>query len=281
MKIGIFSGTFDPFHQGHEWIVRSCYKDYDQFIVLVGWHPDKNPAPVQERIALIKEKVNVDVETYDDLKDYLQKFKDDEVTLIRGIRNELDFAYEEQINNWHLTKPAIPNLKSIYLIPPRNLMQISSSKIKAEVSSLFETTTAGFAPVSEMQSFKDRIQYKPCKEITKAQEYYNLCLKAGIIKLADCISGDQVRQTLDSCPVDVVTSEIFHLEEVDISKITVFEGRYQSHTTSCGPIMVDVNYFDPYKSPIVIEGKHRFLDARERGDKTILAYVGHLVKNLT
>ncbi len=68
-RIAIYTGSFDPFHLGHEDVVRRAAKLFDQVIIGVGENPDKKPffAP-DRRVALIEKIVfdvsNISVESF-------------------------------------------------------------------------------------------------------------------------------------------------------------------------------------------------------------------------
>lgn len=257
LKIGVFSGSFDPPTKGHEWIIETAHDLFDEFYVLVGYHPRKTHRHDTEiRLVMLRdiapEGVFVDSLGKQSIRKYLKDLSDRknaEITLVRGIRNKTDFEYEKDINHYHSSKPDL-FLKQIYLIPPPHLENISSSQIREK-----------------------EVVYKDTPQMKKARKYYKLCLDAGIIQHPTTITGDQVRKTLDPYPFDVVSSEIFTLMRVDLYKLQVNGDRYQPCSASTGPVMVDL--FP--NGPTAIEGKHRVLDARKRGEKDILCYVGDLV----
>ncbi len=277
MRIGIFSGSFDPPTKGHEWIIQESYQSYDKFFVVIGHHPLKEfKYTPEQRLAMLEAFVPagvfVDFVGERSFRAYLKRLYNRhpaaEFTLVRGIRNAEDFEYEEQISTSYHEQPVIDGMKQVWLIPPPSLAGVSSSLVKS-------TNAAELLPDS--LRFRDgcsTVFYKACPKIAKARTYFETCVNAGIFKLADTISGDQVRKTLDPYPIDVVTSDVFVLSQVAIKDIHVFDDRYQPHSTSVGPIMVDYGQYAGIDGPMLIEGKHRLLDARERGEQTILAYVG-------
>lgn len=118
MKIGFYSGSFDPFTNGHLHIIRTACDIFDTVIVGIGVNPNKSRRyPVDSMKIAIEETLkqenmnNVKVISYDTLTvDIASQFHAN--YLIRGLRNDTDYAYEEnlaQINE------EISDLDTIYL----------------------------------------------------------------------------------------------------------------------------------------------------------------------
>ncbi len=129
----------------------------------------------------------------------------------------------------------------------------------------------------------DRTTFKDDKLVNKSRQNFERLLSAGILRLEETIEAYQVRKMLDPFPLDVVASDVFVLDEIPMDLIGTLGGRWVPCSRSFGPIIVDVNTVIGNDSEwghigdvMVIEGKHRLLDARERGEKTIKAYVGDL-----
>jgi pantetheine-phosphate adenylyltransferase len=115
----------------------------------------------------------------------------------------------------------------------------------------------------------------------KMRGHFRQLAQSGFISFSKTVTADQVRDMLDPFPRDVVASETFTLTTIPIDMVRPIGERYIPCSQSLGPIIVDVNevmrdhYDDPY---LIIEGKHRWLDAKERGEGTIMAWVGDKVK---
>ena len=103
MKVGFYSGSFDPFTNGHFHIAKASCQIFDKVIVGIGINSTKtkNYDIHQMKLAieetLKKENItNVQVITYQDLtveiaQTYHANF------LIRGLRNDTDYAFEENL----------------------------------------------------------------------------------------------------------------------------------------------------------------------------------------
>jgi len=114
----------------------------------------------------------------------------------------------------------------------------------------------------------------------KMRGHFRQLAQSGFISFSKTVTADQVRDMLDPFPRDVVASETFTLTTIPIDIVRPIGERYIPCSQSLGPIIVDVNEVmrDHYDDPnLIIEGKHRWLDAKERGEATIMAWVGNKV----
>lgn len=133
------------------------------------------------------------------------------------------------------------------------------------------------------QYYHHRIKYQEDPIAKKAREHFNKLIKNNMAACAELITSHEVRKLLDPFPYDVVSSDVFLLQEISIGPLYTVGTRHVSCSRSVGPIVVDMS--DPLaregfgKSgvPLVIEGKHRVLDARSRNEFKIIAWVGDKV----
>ena len=103
MQVGFYAGSFDPFTNGHLHVVEQSAKLFDKLVIGIGVHPEKERRFDKELMKEAIEKViarknldNVTVITYDNLSidvavEYGSTF------LVRGIRNGMDYEYEENM----------------------------------------------------------------------------------------------------------------------------------------------------------------------------------------
>lgn len=131
MKIGFYTGSFDPFTNGHLHVVLKSAELFDKVVVGIGINPkkarryDKDVMKKAIEEVLIREKVtNVTVISYDNLTvDAAKKYG--ATYLVRGIRNGIDYEYEE---NMASINEEISDLDTIY-IRAGKLGNISSSMV--------------------------------------------------------------------------------------------------------------------------------------------------------
>lgn len=132
MKIGFYAGSFDPFTYGHLHIIRKSAELFDKVIVGIGVNSNKTRNFNQEKMKNAIEKVltrenldNVSVLTYSNLSVDVAK-EHNATYLIRGIRNGMDYQYEENIA---LVNEEVSGLDTIY-IRSGKLGCVSSSLIR-------------------------------------------------------------------------------------------------------------------------------------------------------
>ena len=131
MKVGFYAGSFDPFTNGHLHVVTESAKLFDKVIVGIGIHPNKTRRFDQTLMQNAMEKVfaqnglnNVVVISYDNLS--IDVAKEYEATfLVRGIRNGMDYEYEE---NMASINEELSGIDTVY-IRAGNLGNISSSMV--------------------------------------------------------------------------------------------------------------------------------------------------------
>ena len=130
-RVGFYAGSFDPFTNGHLHVIEVSSRMFDKVIVGIGINTLKERRFDQTQMKEAIEKVmkanglkNVEVIAYDKLsvdaaKEYGANF------LIRGIRNGMDYDYEENIA---LINEEISGLDTIY-VRAGKLGALSSSMV--------------------------------------------------------------------------------------------------------------------------------------------------------
>jgi len=117
-KIAIFPGSFDPFHIGHESIVRRALPLFDKIIIMIGYNANKKSFfPVENRIKWINqvfdkvEKIEVRLHeglTVDFCKEVGARY------ILRGLRTSSDFEYERAIAQ--INKKMHPEIETVFLL---------------------------------------------------------------------------------------------------------------------------------------------------------------------
>lgn len=136
-KIGVYAGSFNPYHIGHENIRQKSEKVFDKVIILFAINPDKANKNFDE-LSIIKSIQNklpfIQIDLLPEhslLTDYLKKKNETtaDYTLIKGLRNGDDLSYEE--NQIFFMKNLYPELKVVFFICDEEFKHISSSAIRS------------------------------------------------------------------------------------------------------------------------------------------------------
>ena len=133
-KVGIYAGSFNPFHVGHLDILRQAQAVFVQVMIAVGRNPlkdgnEKEPLP-DGNPALTGATI---VQFSGLLTDYLNAldFENEhfDVFLVRGLRNGDDLQYEQ--NQLQFIEEMYPSVKAVFFICDRKFGHISSSSLRA------------------------------------------------------------------------------------------------------------------------------------------------------
>lgn len=132
-KKAVFTGTFDPFTNGHLNIVERGLLLFDHITIAVSYNEKKNTLfSLEERIALVQHSVKhlqqVSVMAHlgglsVDLAEQL-----DAIALLKGMRSTSDMHYEQSMA--HYGKRANPSIETVVLFTDEQLALVSSSGVK-------------------------------------------------------------------------------------------------------------------------------------------------------
>ena len=137
MKIGFYAGSFDPFTLGHMHIVKEASRLFDKVYIGIGVNSSKKRFYDQKEMKEVISKslvdeglINVEVIIYDGLTVNCAKSVNS-TYLIRGIRNGMDYEYEENLAS---INEEISGLNTMYLRAGK-LGIISSSFVRDLIKS--------------------------------------------------------------------------------------------------------------------------------------------------
>ena len=131
MKIGVFTGSFDPFTIGHDDIVKRALPLFDQIVIGIGVNErEQYRQTKEERVSAIAmvyaNEPKIVVKAYSDLTvDFAKREKASYI--IKGIRSIKDFEYEREqaeINRM------IGGVETLLLYADPKLASISSSMVR-------------------------------------------------------------------------------------------------------------------------------------------------------
>lgn len=135
MKVAIYPGSFNPWHEGHSDIVSKALQVFDLVVIAQGINPDKKLSetniPSVHTYGQFGNKVTV-AKFNGLLTDFISHYnstKDPIVAVIRGLRNGQDLEYEKTQQYWNEDLGII--VPTVCFITDRKLVHISSSAIRA------------------------------------------------------------------------------------------------------------------------------------------------------
>jgi len=133
----MYPGTFDPFTNGHNDLVRRASGIFDKVIVAIAANPGKAPLfPLEKRIELaqvvLADVPNVEVMGYTGLTVNFAT-KHGLNVMMRGLRAVSDFEFEFQLAT--MSRHLADKVETVFLTPTERFNFISSTLIR-EIASL-------------------------------------------------------------------------------------------------------------------------------------------------
>ncbi len=160
MKKCVFAGTFDPPTTGHKKVIDSCLKIFDEVVVAVMVNTDKKPLlSDKEREELLKKLFKGDkrvkVKIFGGAAvDLLEK--ENTPFYVRGIRNTVDFEYENA--NFFANKKLKNDIVTIYIPAEQDSLQISSTLVKNSVK--FKKDFSDYVPKEILPDLSEMLKNK-------------------------------------------------------------------------------------------------------------------------
>ncbi len=135
-KIGLYAGSFNPFHKGHYNILKKAEEIFDKVIIARGINPEK--ANVNGKLVPTVNSgfyyLPLEISNYRQVINFnglLVKLIDSlkyDVTVIRGLRNSTDLQYE--MTQYQFSKDIKPDIKVVSIFCDKEFEHISSTSIK-------------------------------------------------------------------------------------------------------------------------------------------------------
>ena len=133
MKKAVYAGSFDPPTNGHLWMIQRGLEIFDTLTVAIGQNPSKSYTfSVEDRLKLLKASVpsceRLRFAHFDNkyLVDYAESLEAEYI--LRGIRSPSDYEYERVMRA--INGDLKPEIQTVFLMPPREIAEVSSSMIK-------------------------------------------------------------------------------------------------------------------------------------------------------
>ena len=133
MRTAVYAGSFDPPTNGHLWMIEQGLELFDRLYVAVGSNPSKSYTfDVDTRITMLQQSLpsceRLTISHFDNryLVDYTEEVGAQYI--LRGIRSPGDYEYERVMR--HINGDMAPEVTTTFLMPPRDITELSSSMIK-------------------------------------------------------------------------------------------------------------------------------------------------------
>ena len=150
MRSAVYAGSFDPPTNGHLWMIERGLEMFDHLIVAIGSNPSKSYSfSVEERLDLLRASTAASerlvIAHFDNryLVDYAKKMGAEYI--LRGIRSPNDYEYERVMR--HINADMAPEVTTVFLMPPRDIAELSSNMIKGLTGPTgWEETVSRYVP---------------------------------------------------------------------------------------------------------------------------------------
>jgi len=158
MRTAVYAGSFDPPTNGHLWMIEQGLEIFDRLIVAIGSNPAKSYSyTIPERLEMLRASLRqfdrLEIVHFDNryLVDYAAKM--DAAYILRGIRSPNDYEYERVMR--HINADIAPSITTVFLMPPRDIAELSSSMIKSLTGPVgWEETVKRYVPPQVFEVLK-------------------------------------------------------------------------------------------------------------------------------
>lgn len=173
MRTAVYAGSFDPPTKGHIWMIEQGLAMFDHLIVAIGDNPSKRYSfTVDERLELLRTSTtpssNLVIAHFDNryLVDYARK--KGAKYILRGIRSPHDYEYERVMR--HINADMAPEITTVFLMPPRDIAEVSSNMIKSLIGPAgWEETVQRYVPDPVFQMILDHAKNGRSKDLKITQ----------------------------------------------------------------------------------------------------------------
>lgn len=135
-KTCVYAGSFDPPTNGHMYMIEKGADLFERLVVAVGVNPNKSYTfPLRARLEMLGECTsvlgNVEVDSFEG--QFLAHYAHSKGAgyILRGIRSDEDYRFEHAMRN--VNEDLEPGITTVFLIPPRQICEVSSSFVKGLV----------------------------------------------------------------------------------------------------------------------------------------------------
>lgn len=169
MRTAVYAGSFDPPTNGHLWMIERGLEMFDHLIVAIGDNSAKRYSfTVEERLELLRASTvpckSLIITHFDNryLVDYARKKGAKYV--LRGIRSPHDYEYERVMR--HINADMAPEITTVFLMPPRDIAEVSSNMIKSLIGPKgWEDTVRRYVPKPVFQLLAQQDEDGPKRDL--------------------------------------------------------------------------------------------------------------------
>ncbi|MCQ8782646.1 pantetheine-phosphate adenylyltransferase [Mangrovibrevibacter kandeliae] len=161
MRIGFYSGSFDPPTLGHLEVLRQALALFDRVSVGIGVHPGKKPIfSFDERAAMLRQAAGeampgevsrIDVVAFDGLAVDAAHAAGAQ-TMVRGLRDGTDFDYEMQMAG--MNGVMAPALATVFLPASPAVRPITATLVR-QIAAMGGDISA-FVPPAVLAAYRER-----------------------------------------------------------------------------------------------------------------------------
>lgn len=180
-RICAYGGTFDIPTIGHLRMIQKACALFDKVLVVVSANPEKTPIfSESERLSMLTQMIqaiskptrnNISVSvlpSHDYLANYA--YKNGARYLVRGIRDNIDFPYEQKINRTN--KKICSLVETVYLMPEDDYSLVSSSWVKGLVGiNGWRELIEDAVPDCVLDALKERYVYNELVKLSKEKPF--------------------------------------------------------------------------------------------------------------
>ena len=128
-KTALFPGSFDPFTDGHEALVKRALLLFDNIVIAVGMNSDKQYMfTVEERVSMIEKQFDgnerIKVVSYSDMTVECCR-REGAGFIVRGVRNTKDFEYEQTVAA--VNRNLAPDIDTVLMLSDLEYKDVSST----------------------------------------------------------------------------------------------------------------------------------------------------------
>lgn len=128
MKVALFPGSFNPWHEGHEDVLNQALKAFDKVVIMRAVNPEKEKSGDMEfpKHLLVGGRIEI-TEFTGLLRDFVSGAG--YAAIVKGIRNQEDFEYEKM--QQYFNEDLGVDTPMFFVIANRTMVHKSSTFIRA------------------------------------------------------------------------------------------------------------------------------------------------------